>query len=93
MQQTELIIMNRKIATAVFVKEINGLQNLYYAKSSVNNSLTLASRYGAQTLSNDVYWSSTEYSNTAIWRMPMSDSHRANYGRFYNAYVRPVVYY
>ncbi|MBS7095250.1 MAG: hypothetical protein KH081_07935, partial [Azospirillum sp.] len=76
-----------------FLPSLRDLQNLYYAKSSVNNSLTLASRYGAQTLSNDVYWSSTEYSNTAIWRMRMSDSHRANYGRFYNAYVRPVVYY
>ena len=69
------------------------LITLYNAKSYVNASLSLTASSGAKTLTENWYWSSTEYNNDDAWLLRMSDGGRNYYGKNYgyNTYVRPVL--
>ena len=79
--------------TKWFLPSMRDLITLYNAKSYVNASLSLTASSGAKTLTENWYWSSTEYSNGSAWTLRVSDGNRYNYGKNYYYYVRPVIYY
>ena len=80
--------------TKWFLPSMRDLITLYNAKSYVNASLSLTASSGAKTLTENYYWSSTEYNTDTAWTLRMSDGHSGwSYKFSSNDYVRPVVKY
>ena len=83
--------------TKWFLPSMRDLITLYNAKSYVNASLSLTASSGAKTLTENYYWSSTEYKYNVAWLLRMSDGQRnyngTNPNKSYNYYVRAVVKY
>ena len=79
--------------TKWFLPSMRDLITLYNAKSYVNASLSLTASSGAKTLTENYYWSSTEYSSGSAWNLWMVDGYRYNNTKYdYNSrYVRPVL--
>ena len=76
-----------------FLPSMRDLITLYNAKSYVNASLSLTASSGAKTLTENWYWSSTEYNSNGAWRLHMNGGGRSSYGKNLYYYVRPVIYY
>lgn len=68
---------------------IDELTGIYLNKDKINAALKAAN---LPALKESYYWSSTEYSNYAAWRLDMSDGVRSAFNKYnYNPYVRPVL--
>ena len=76
-----------------FLPSMRDLITLYNAKSYVNASLSLTASSGAKTLTENCYWSSTEYSSNYAWGLTVNYGYRDGYGKNGYYYVRPVIYY
>ena len=77
-----------------FLPSLRDLQNIYLQKTQIDASLTLLKGYSAQALSDDYYWSSTEYDSRGTWRLDISDGDRDWDDKDNNNYyVRPVLAY
>ena len=77
--------------TKWFLPSMRDLASIYALKAQVNASLTLLSGSGAKTLTENYYWSSTEYDYTSAWVFGMSNGSRYYHGKTNLRYVRPVL--
>ena len=65
------------------------LEAIYKNKEVLNKAFIAA---GGETLDGEAYyWSSTEYNSYVAWLLSMVNGNRSNYGKGFNAYVRPVL--
>lgn len=72
-----------------FLPSMKELQTLYNNKAVVNASLQ---KVNAVTLTNSLYWSSTEYTNNYAWYLDMYNGNTHFTTKNYNdCYVRPVL--
>ena len=81
--------------TKWFLPSLRDLQNIYIAKDKLNVTLTALSTKGATKVSENWYWSSTEYDEHDAWGFGMVRGEtywltKTNNGS-YNLYVRPVL--
>lgn len=67
---------------------IDELTGIFLNKNKINAALKAAN---LPELKESWYWSSTEYISNFAWLLRMSDSNRDWYGKYVNAYVRPVL--
>lgn len=68
---------------------IDELTGIFLNKDKINAALSAAN---LPILKESWYWSSTEYTNYAAWRLRMSDGYRVwIYKNYYILYVRPVL--
>ena len=74
-----------------FLPSMRDLAKIYANKSVINASLSLLNSFGAKTLTENYYWSSTEYDNRFAWRFDMSYGYRYYYGKGSSLFVRPVL--
>ena len=74
-----------------FLPSLRDLNTIYSFKSTINSTLSSLSSKGASQLKGSNYWSSTEYGNTIVWRLSMSDGSRYASGKGVTSYVRPVL--
>ena len=77
-----------------FLPSFKELDTIYSNKAVINNSLTLLESQGAETLYDDFYWSSTEYSYQHSFRLSFSNGfwsmpNKSDYGHMYR--VRPAI--
>ena len=81
--------------TQWFLPSMRDLANIYNNKSGINASLSLLSSFGAKTLTENYYWSSTEYGYKRAWAFGMYNGFRitSNKNNGVGYHVRPVVYY
>ncbi len=80
--------------TKWFLASLRDLQNIYTNKAQLNTSLALLANFGATTIKDAYYWSSTEGNTDYAWRFDISNGvkgwiNKNNYN--YNYYVRPVL--
>ena len=80
--------------TQWFLPSMRDLAKIYANKSVINASLSLLNSWGAEILTENYYWSSTEYSGDSAWTFSMGNGDRYWNTRYNgNGYVRPVIYY
>lgn len=80
--------------TKWFLPSMRDLAKIYSNKAGINASLSLLNSFGAKTLTENYYWSSTEQIDDSIWSFAMNSGgsfwgHKSND----ESYVRPVVKY
>ena len=80
--------------TKWFLPSMRDLAKIYANKTVINGSLTLLSIFGAKTLTESYYWSSTEKTADDAWIFGMYNGLRRHTSKGSNGlYVRPVVKY
>ena len=78
-----------------FLPSLRDLNNIYKAKETLQDTLTMLIPLGASLLRSEKYWSSTEFSAAFAWKLGIDDG-SVDYVRKYELFlynVRPVVKY
>ncbi len=85
-----------------FLPSIKELISLYDVKTTIDNTMTLLSSFGAETIDREFYWSSTQFSDAKAWGFHMwhvsgngfyNASYKTDDRPGYGMYVRPILSY